>query len=539
MIAALYARVSTSRQAEKDLSIPDQLRQMKEWCKANDYAIAFEYVEPGASATDDRRPIFQKMILEACSKDSHFSAIVVHSLSRFYRDMLEFCLYERRLKKYDVKIISITQQTSDDPAGEMARKMFNLFDEYQSKENAKHTLRAMKENARLGFFNGSTPLYGYRVVEIDGLGNKGNKKRLEIDPAEAELVKTIFDLYLNGKNGNVFGIKGIASHLNSLGITRRGKKWSRSTIHELLKNRAYIGEYFFNKKESRTGKKKPRSEWVQVKINPIIDIETFELAGFRRDQRSSKNSPPRVVNTPTLLTGLLKCGYCGSAMTIATGKGGRYRYYKCNTKINHGIGECENRNIRMEKLDKAILEAFAERIFTPSRVENILNRLKDILKRGNSNQKVRLKGLKKEFDGINEKIERLYEAVENGLIPLDETLKERAQKNKARREEILIEIASLKRKNLMPLSKISASKISAFCSALKVKLQDRSSNFGKEYLRLLVDEIRFKGKEVIIRGRYSALAGMIGKTKPGLPHRVPGFGLDWLPETDSNRQPSG
>jgi site-specific DNA recombinase len=539
MIAALYARVSTSKQAQKDLSIPDQIRQMKEWCKANNYAIAFEYVEPGASATDDRRPVFQKMISEACSKDPPFSAIVVHSLSRFYRDMLEFCLYERRLKKYDVKIISITQQTSDDPAGEMARKMFNLFDEYQSKENSKHTLRAMKENARQGFFNGSTPPYGYRVVEIDGLGNKGNKKRLEIDPAEAELVKTIFGLYLNGKNGNAFGIKGIASHLNSLGITRRGKKWSRSTIHDLLRNRVYVGEYFFNKKECRTGKKKPRSEWVPLKIDPIINIETFEQAGFRRDQRSSKNIPPRVVNSPTLLTGLLKCGCCGSSMTIATGKGGRYRYYKCNTRINHGIGECENGNIRMEKLDRAILEAFAERIFTPTRVENIINRLKNILKRDSSNEKERLKGLKKELDGINERIERLYEAVENGLIPLDESLKERAQKNKARREEILLEIASLERKNIMPLSKISQSKISAFCSALKEKLQDRSSNFGKEYLRLLVDEIRFKGKEVIIRGSYGALAGMLGKTKPGLPPGVPGFVMNWLPGTDSNRQPSG
>jgi DNA invertase Pin-like site-specific DNA recombinase len=59
MAVALYARVSTSKQAEKDLSIPDQLRQMREWCKQQGYLIATEYVEPGASATDDRRPIFQ------------------------------------------------------------------------------------------------------------------------------------------------------------------------------------------------------------------------------------------------------------------------------------------------------------------------------------------------------------------------------------------------------------------------------------------------------------------------------------------------
>jgi DNA invertase Pin-like site-specific DNA recombinase len=148
MIVALYARVSTTKQAEKDLSIPDQLRQMKEWCKAKKYSVAVEYVELGASATDDRRPVFQQMISEACVSPPPFDAIIIHSLSRFFRDMIEFGLYERRLKKSGVRLISITQQTSDDPAGEMARSIFSLFDEYQSKENSKHTLRAMKENAR-------------------------------------------------------------------------------------------------------------------------------------------------------------------------------------------------------------------------------------------------------------------------------------------------------------------------------------------------------------------------------------------------------
>ena len=104
-----------------------------------------------------------------------FEAIIVHSLSRFFRDAIELGLYERRLAKAGVRIISITQQTSDDPAGEMARRMFSVFDEYQSKENAKHTLRAMQENARQGFFNGSTPPFGYRVVEAEGNGRSGCK----------------------------------------------------------------------------------------------------------------------------------------------------------------------------------------------------------------------------------------------------------------------------------------------------------------------------------------------------------------------------
>ena len=217
MKVALYARVSTVKQAEKDLSIPDQIRQMREWCERNNHIVAKEYVEEGASATDDRRPEFRRMMDDACSGHRAFECIVVHSLSRFFRDLCEFLLHEKQLNKAGVKIISITQQTADDSAGEMARKIFKLFDEYQSKENAKHTLRAMKENARKGFFNGSIPKFGFRVEQI--MDERGNPKgKLVVDPADAGVVRKMFDLYLS-----FLGAKQIAETLNLSGETCRGR----------------------------------------------------------------------------------------------------------------------------------------------------------------------------------------------------------------------------------------------------------------------------------------------------------------------------
>ena len=107
MAVALYARVSTTRQAENDLSIPDQLRQLKEYCKSHNLAIAAEYVEPGASATDDRRPVFQQMIADATQPPAPFDAILVHSRSRFFRDLFQFLHYERLLVKVGVRVVSI------------------------------------------------------------------------------------------------------------------------------------------------------------------------------------------------------------------------------------------------------------------------------------------------------------------------------------------------------------------------------------------------------------------------------------------------
>jgi DNA invertase Pin-like site-specific DNA recombinase len=81
--AALYMRVSTGRQAEHDLSIPDQRRQLESWCRAQGYYVAAEFIESGASAGDDRRPVFQQMIERACDGEQAFELILVHSYSRF------------------------------------------------------------------------------------------------------------------------------------------------------------------------------------------------------------------------------------------------------------------------------------------------------------------------------------------------------------------------------------------------------------------------------------------------------------------------
>jgi DNA invertase Pin-like site-specific DNA recombinase len=176
-------RVSTGRQAEHDLSIPDQRSQLKSWCRANGHDVVAEYVEAGASAGDDRRPCFQQMIERACDGEEAFDFIVVHSYSRFFREAFEQEFYLRKLAKHGVRVVSITQPVGDEtePVHAMMRKVIALFDEYQSKENAKHVIRSMKENARQGFWNGATPPLGYKLIEAEKRGAK-IKKKLDVDP---------------------------------------------------------------------------------------------------------------------------------------------------------------------------------------------------------------------------------------------------------------------------------------------------------------------------------------------------------------------
>ncbi len=84
----------------------------------------------------------------------------------------------RKLAKHGIKVISITQPVGDEtePGQAMMRKVIALFDEYQSKENAKHVIRSMKENARQGFWNGAICPLGYKLEEVEKRGTKIKKR---------------------------------------------------------------------------------------------------------------------------------------------------------------------------------------------------------------------------------------------------------------------------------------------------------------------------------------------------------------------------
>lgn len=318
--AALYLRVSTGRQAEHDLSIPDQRAQTGAWVAQRGWVVVVEYVEPGASATDDKRPEFQRMIERACDGENAFDVIVGHSFSRFFRDAFGLEFYVRKLAKHGVRLVSITQELGDDPAQVMMRQVIAMFDEYASRENAKHVLRAMKENARQGFWNGSRPPYGYVTVEAERRGAR-IKKKLAVDPVEAEHVRFVFKLFLEGHNSSgPLGIKAITSWLNAQGYTTRtGGRWGTGRVHALLSNPVYAGRLRFNVKNSKTYRRKRASEHIYCDAPAIISQGLFERVQALLMSRNPRVTPPRVVTGPTLLTGLAVCASCGGSMTLRAG----------------------------------------------------------------------------------------------------------------------------------------------------------------------------------------------------------------------------
>ena len=538
MFVALYARVSTTRQAENDLSIPDQLRQLREWAEANGHRVVKEYVEAGATGTDDKRPAFQQMMAAAAVKPALFEIVAVHSLSRFYRDVIEFGLHERRLAKNGIRVISITQQTADDSTGEMVRQIFSMFDGYQSRETSKHTHRAMCMNARNGFFTASRAPFGFATVLTDVTGARGRKKKhLVIDEAEAALIREIYRWYEHGLDGKTVGIKEIIKHLNRQGLLMRGHPWRIQKLHDILSSRAYLGEHLFNVRDSKTGETRSAEEWITVMSEPVIDAATFERVRVLREQRSPAKTPPRISNCPTLLTGMMNCE-CGAAMTQATGKSGKYRYYKCSARMAKAGVVCKSRNLPMEKFDDLILDAIAERVFSPERLYVMMAELRKTVRDSQESGQERVNELNRQVKAAETRLNNLYEAVEKGLLPMDETLKKRADQLRTARDALLAESAKARQEMLLPVAQVLPSMVDAFSRGVRRKLQDRE--FAKRYLQLLVDKIVVSEDSVTISGSKAKLASAIHAfKKKGTSEEVPSFMRSWRARSDSNARPLG
>ena len=508
---ALYLRVSTVRQADQDLSIPDQRRQAEVYCKRRGWRIVREFVERGASATTDTRPVFQDMIAEARRSERKFDAVLVHSYSRFAREAFDLEFYVRELKKRDVELVSITQETGNDPMGEMVRRIMALFDEYQSKENAKHTLRAMKENARQGFWNGSQPPFGYEAIEAEKRGDKV-KKKLAILKCEAQMVRAIFDLYQHGTDGCTMGVKAIAGYLNHTGQRFRGNtRFSTGLVHRILTRETYAGRHHFNKTSGRARKAKPPSEWVKFKTPVIIPRATFAAVQERLRARQPKKQNPRLTNSPVLLSGIAVCSKCVGRMMLRTGKYGRYRYYTCAGQATRGKTACNGQSIPLQTLDDVVTQTLGETVFTPSRVKKLIAELQGHKSAGLKRAKTSAVRSKKELNKAETGIENLYAAIEGGTIELDNQLKGRINELKTQREKLIRDIARASQPLGIPKKLISNDNLMAFCDGFKKQLANGSPEFKKAYLRLFVDrvEVDIPKKEIRMTGQKSAVIGAL------------------------------
>jgi site-specific DNA recombinase len=533
--AAAYLRVSTAKQADNDLSLPDQKRHAEAHCERRGWKLVETFNEHGASALDEDRPEFQRMVDRACSKDHPFDVIVVHSFSRFSRDAMHSEFYTRKLRKAGVDIVSITQEFATDPAGDMARQMMNLFDQYSSAENAKHTRRAMIENARQGFWNGSRPPFGYKVEVKEKRGTK-EKKALVIEPTEAAVVRQVFDL-CRGAEAKSKGLKAIVTYLNDRGITRRGRAWGTGSLHDLLHDATYAGTSYFNRTDSRTLVTKKFAEWVPVTVPAIVTRTIFDSVQSLLADRRPIRVPGRALSSPTMLAGVAKCRACGAAMIVNTGsgRGGHYRYYACSTLIRKGRKHCVGLRVRMDKLDGQVLEMFADRLFRPERLAALLGAYVQSNAATDKARKEKLRQAKERRGDVNASIVRLVDAIEHGIMtPDDPTLSERMSKLRLQRDELDQDIKRAQIDQGPGLSALNPERLANLCTEMRKRFADGSPELRQAYMKLLLEKAEVDGVETRLTGSKVLLAKFAETGGAFSVPEVLTYVREWRPQEESN-----
>jgi len=319
------------------------------------------------------------------------------------------------------------------------RRIMTLFDEYQSKETAKHTLRAMNENARQGFWNGARPPIGYRVVAAEQRGMK-IKKKLEVDPLHAETVRRIFRMALEGADGRgPIGVMAIACWLNENGIRTRYGGWGKGMVHQVLTRTTYIGQHRFNRYDAKKGQAKPLEEHAVMEVPPIITVAEFEAVQRSLNSRSPKMMAPRAVGGSTLLTGICFCACCGGSMTLRTGtsrNGQEYRYYTCVTKAVQGKTGCSGLTLPMDRLNAAVIEHLETRLLDPARLEVLMDQILARRDEWVSERRLHVAELERRATEAETKLSRFYEAIANGLVDVgDPSLKARIAELTAIRDQ--------------------------------------------------------------------------------------------------------
>src|SRR5690606_35002888 len=255
--------------------------------------------------------------------------------------------------------------------------------------------------------------------------------------------------------------------------------------------------------------KKPESEVAIMAVPPLIDREMFDAVQTRLKSRNPMVTPARVSSGPTLLTGICFCAKCGGAMTLRTGRGsagGTYRYYTCSTKARQGKTGCEGRSIPMGRLDDLVAHHLEDRLLQPKRLETVLASVLNRRQERTERRREHLAELHKRISETEQRLNRLYDAIETGVAELDDSLKERMAGLKAIREQANADaerahsaLASSGSRAVPPDSDRRVGR------PARVRIRQEGGGYRRDHLRALAQRVEVADKEVPIMGSKSEL----------------------------------
>jgi site-specific DNA recombinase len=374
MKAAIYARVSTERQAERG-TIGSQVQALRAHLAAAGDEPAGEYCDDGCSGARLDRPGLDA--LRDAAEAGLFEVVRCLSPDRLARSYAYQVLILDELARFGVRVAFTDAPglDQDDPQAKLLTQVQGVIAEYERAKIGERYRRGKLFRARAGEVISWKAPYGYRRVPRGPDG----PAHLEIFEAEAAVARRIFAERAAGTT-----IRQICRQLNADAVpTPTGSRavWGTSTLDRILRNEAYIGRTYFNRTETVPDRRpghhsrqvpRPRADWIAIPCPAVIADETFQAAG-KASTDNAKWSPRRAEPGAWLLRGLVKCGPCGvgtSCHKMRGRNGTWHRYYYCHNHDPLRAGgqdrRCPERNIRADALDEFVFGQIRTALLDPA-----------------------------------------------------------------------------------------------------------------------------------------------------------------------------
>ncbi|MGP4107943.1 recombinase family protein [Virgibacillus sp. L01] len=417
---AIYARVSTTEQAEVGYSIDEQVRTLRGLCEREGYVIYNEYVDRGISGKNiTGRPALQQLLNDAQNKE--FDIVLVWKMNRFSRKSLDLLTIVEMLQKKQIGFRSITEQyETETPAGRLQFQMMAAISEFERANIAENVKMGMLARAKEGSWNGGQVL-GYDVVSTPSDNSKKKVSKLVVNELEAQTVRKIFQLYTEGH-----GYKSITGHLNQGGYrTKRNKEFSITAIKTIVTNPVYKGVIRYNVRrdwnEKRRNNINPHPIMEKGQHKAIISEEVWEKAQAIMKTRGGK--PNRVHSGEFPLTGIMRCPMCGAGMVLSRTtnrkKDGTKRvieYYACGAWKNKGTTVCRSNGVRTDYADEYVLKKIANVANNEILIQQIVDKINGKNQDGDAPIRQEYESIKKSLDAIQSKKDKMLGLYEEGLI---------------------------------------------------------------------------------------------------------------------------
>ena len=517
---AAYLRVSSRVQRDRE-TIASQREAVLEHAGGCGWTVPKErvFADDGFSGATLDRPALEA--LRDAVAGGEVETILAWSADRLSRNFAHQMLLQEEFARHGARIVFVQEPDDATPQGMLLRQMLSAISEYERTQIAERSRRGKIHRARQGSLNMiSRPPYGYRLIrKTEACG-----ARLEIDEAEAAVVRRIYDLYVREYVREGLKMHALSRRLDAEGIRpRHAECWPTATVAVILRNEAYVGRAAYLKtvgtgkpaRRNRTGRRKagavrrltgravrPREEWIELPVPAIVEATVFARAQRRRAE--NRRFSPRKTADPTLLQGLCVCAECGYTIGRNSGNSGkgsygkRIYYYRC-----HGVDSwrrpqgavCNNPPVRADELDAEVWREVLALLENPQLVRSEIDSRLAAANDTASNDR-RMAALRAESSRNQTRMRRLLDAYQEGLVTLDE-LREMNAPMRTRQRAVLSELDALQTATLDRQSQLAlATTVARFLKRMREAAGSLAIAERQRIVRLLVREVRI-GKDSV------------------------------------------